>query len=152
MIPFVTHIRTTETKPVVVGQVQGYVISSIIFCDTEATLPYCFLRYHSIVPINQQGTVIATNVTRESGIPFSIFGHFYTLFFLSEAESILPLSYNLLPGSIVVHIYHCHTIIAHHRLPYNPFQMTLANLLYRIPTELVKTPIYACTVRSLGEI
>ena len=26
-----------------IGQVQGYVISSIIFCDMEITLPYCFL-------------------------------------------------------------------------------------------------------------
>ena len=54
VVPFVTHIRTRETKPVVVGHVQGYVISSTIFCDTEVTLPYCFLRYHLLVPINQQ--------------------------------------------------------------------------------------------------
>ena len=54
VVPFVTHTRTKETKPAVVGQVQGYVISFIIFCDKEVTLPYCFLRYHSLVPINQQ--------------------------------------------------------------------------------------------------
>ena len=35
VVPFVTHTRTKETKPVVVGQVQGYVISSIIFCDRK---------------------------------------------------------------------------------------------------------------------
>ena len=54
VVPFVTHTRTKETKPVVFGQVQSYVITSITFCDTEVTLPYCFLRYHSPVPINQQ--------------------------------------------------------------------------------------------------
>ena len=54
VVSFVTHSRTKETKPVVVGQVQGYVISSIIFCDTEVTLPFSFLRYHSLVPINKQ--------------------------------------------------------------------------------------------------
>ena len=54
MVPFVTHTRTKETKPVVAGQVQGYAISSMIFCDTEMTLPYWFLRYHSLVPINEQ--------------------------------------------------------------------------------------------------
>ena len=54
MVPFMTHIRTKETKPVVVGQVQGYVISSNIFGDTEMTLPYWFLRNHSLVPINEQ--------------------------------------------------------------------------------------------------
>ena len=55
VIPFVPHTRTKETKPVVVGQVQGYVISSIIFSDTEMALPYYFLRYHNLVPIDQQG-------------------------------------------------------------------------------------------------
>ena len=55
VVPFVTNTRTKETKPVVVGQVQGYVIGSIIFSDTEMTLPSYFLRYHSPVPINQQG-------------------------------------------------------------------------------------------------
>ena len=55
VVPFVTHIRTKETKPVVVGQVQGYLISSFIFCDTEVTLPYWFLGYHSLIPIYQKG-------------------------------------------------------------------------------------------------
>ena len=54
VVPFVAHTRTKEIKPVVVGQAQGYEISSIIFCDTEVTLPYFFLRYHGLVPINQQ--------------------------------------------------------------------------------------------------
>ena len=53
--PFVIHIRTTETKPVVVGQVQGCLISSFVFCDLEGTLPYCFLGYHSLVPLYQKG-------------------------------------------------------------------------------------------------
>ena len=44
-----------ETKPVDSGQVQGYVIGSITFCDTEMTLPYCFLGYHGPIPVNQQG-------------------------------------------------------------------------------------------------
>ena len=61
-----THIRTKETEPVAVGQVQGYVINSVIFCDTEITLPYCFHRYYGLVPI--KGGVILTDVTRESGI------------------------------------------------------------------------------------
>ena len=55
MIPFVTHTTTKETKPVVVGQVQGYVISSIIFFDTEVTLPYWFLGNRGLVPIYQKG-------------------------------------------------------------------------------------------------
>ena len=54
VVPFVIITITKETKPVVVGQVQGYVICTVIFCDTEMTLPYCFFGYHSIVPINQQ--------------------------------------------------------------------------------------------------
>ena len=54
VVPYVAHTRTKDTKPVAVGQVQGHVISSIIFYDTEVTLPYWFLRYHSLVPINQQ--------------------------------------------------------------------------------------------------
>ena len=56
VVPFVTHTRTKENKPIVVGQVQGYVISSITLCDTEMTLPYCFLRYHGLIPVNQQST------------------------------------------------------------------------------------------------
>ena len=54
VVPFVTHIRTKETC---VGQVHSYVnmSSSIIFCDTEMSLPYCFLGYHGLLPINQQG-------------------------------------------------------------------------------------------------
>ena len=35
VVPFVTHARTKKTKLVVVGQVQGYDISSIIFCDRK---------------------------------------------------------------------------------------------------------------------
>ena len=31
VVPFVTNIRTKETKPVLVGQVQGYLISSLNF-------------------------------------------------------------------------------------------------------------------------
>ena len=54
VVPFVTHTKTKETKPVVVAQIQGYVISSIIFCDREVKLPYFFLRYHSLIPTNQQ--------------------------------------------------------------------------------------------------
>ena len=54
VVPFLTHTRTKETKPVVVGQVQGYVISSITFCNREVTLPYCFLGYHSLIPKNWQ--------------------------------------------------------------------------------------------------
>ena len=54
VVPFMTHIRTKETKPAVVGQVQGYLISSFVICDTEVTLPYWFLRYHGLVPINKQ--------------------------------------------------------------------------------------------------
>ena len=73
VIPFVTHTRTKETKPVVVGQVPGYIISYIIFCDKEVTLPYCFLRYQSCTykPAGLKGAVIVTNVTRESGITVS---------------------------------------------------------------------------------
>ena len=73
VVPSVTHTGTKETKPVVVGQVQGYVISSIIFYDTEMILPlpYCFLRYqsHTYKPAGLKGAVIVTNVTRESGMP-----------------------------------------------------------------------------------
>ena len=31
VVPFVTHIRTKETKSALVGQVQGYLISSLVF-------------------------------------------------------------------------------------------------------------------------
>ena len=50
VVPFVTHIRTKETKAVVVGQVEGY----FVFCDTEVTLPYWFLGYHGLVPVYQK--------------------------------------------------------------------------------------------------
>ena len=55
VVPFVAQIRTKETKPVIVGQVQDYLISSFVFCDTEVTVPYWFLRYHCLVPIYQKG-------------------------------------------------------------------------------------------------
>ena len=55
VVPFVTHIRTKETKPVVIGQVQGYLSSSFVFCDTEVTLPYWFLGYRGLIPIYQKG-------------------------------------------------------------------------------------------------
>ena len=29
-------------------------MNSFIFCDTEITLPYWFLRYHGLIPVNQQ--------------------------------------------------------------------------------------------------
>ena len=55
VVPFMTYIRTKETKQVVVGQVQGYLISSFVLCDTEVTLPYWLLGYHGLVPIYQKG-------------------------------------------------------------------------------------------------
>ena len=54
VVPFVTHIRTKETKPAVVGQVQGYLISFFVFCDSEVTLPYWFLGYHGLVYIQKE--------------------------------------------------------------------------------------------------
>ena len=39
-----------------IGQVQGYVINSIILCDTEINLPYCFFGCHVLVPVNQLGS------------------------------------------------------------------------------------------------
>ena len=36
-----------KLKTRTVGQIKGHVITSIIFCDTEMTLTYCFLGYHS---------------------------------------------------------------------------------------------------------
>ena len=53
VVPFVTHTRTKETKPAIVRQVRGNVISSSIFCDTKMALPYCVLGYHSPVFINK---------------------------------------------------------------------------------------------------
>ena len=55
VVPFVTHIRIKETKPVVIRQVQGYLISSFVFCDIEMTLSYWFLGYHGLIPIYQKG-------------------------------------------------------------------------------------------------
>ena len=52
VVPFVTHIRTKETKPVVV---LGYIINSVVFCDREVTMTYWFLGYHDLVPIYQKG-------------------------------------------------------------------------------------------------
>ena len=39
-----------------IGQVQGYVISSVTFYDTEMTLPCWFLGYHGTIPVNEQGS------------------------------------------------------------------------------------------------
>ena len=39
VVPFMTHIRTKETKPVAVGQVQGYLLSLFVFCDTKRPGP-----------------------------------------------------------------------------------------------------------------
>ena len=70
VVPDSDTYQNKETKPVV-EQVQGYVISSIIFCDMEMTLPYCFFQIpqsRTYKPAERKGAVIVTNVTRESGI------------------------------------------------------------------------------------
>ena len=54
VVPFMTHIRAKETKPVVVGHVQGYSISSFVLRDKEVTLPYWFLGYHGLIPTYQK--------------------------------------------------------------------------------------------------
>ena len=47
-------------------------MSSIIVCDTEMNLSYCFLGYQGLTPVNQQGAVIVTNGTRESRIVMTV--------------------------------------------------------------------------------